>query len=409
LLELLKDRVYIRYWLAVVVSFLGDAMTRVTLIYVAARLTNSPVVIALVVFSQLLPSGVLGAFVGPLTDRFPKRILLVGADLARMLCVLAMIPALDSIWLLLALILLEGVGSVLFETARIAAVPTIVGRHGIPVAVALFQSTYQTVYLLGPALGGVLIAAGNVPAVLVIDAATFLVSAMLLGSLSVLGERPAAEVAQESYWRALRTGVRGVLEVPSLRLLFVILVPVALVFGLFTTNFNAQLLTVFDLPAVQYGLAQAIFAGGSILGALLGLVLVRRYRSPNRLLMIAVALFGAALVALAPIQWLRDQFGLAMVIQWCLLTGLFASLYEVPVANTLLRDLPEALRGRGVGLLHTITINSALLGVAVGGLTASLFGVANSIIVAGAMLLLLTAVFIVPFARLVQPEVSDEA
>jgi MFS family permease len=88
-------------------------MTRVTLIYVAARLTGSPVVIALVVFSQLLPSGVLGAFVGPLTDRFPKRSLLVGADLARMLVVLAMIPALDSIGLLLALILLEGVGSVL--------------------------------------------------------------------------------------------------------------------------------------------------------------------------------------------------------------------------------------------------------------------------------------------------------
>jgi hypothetical protein len=88
MLELLKDRVYIRYWLAVVVSFLGDAMTRVTLIYVAARLTNSPVVIALVVFSQLLPSGVLGAFVGPLTDRFPKRILLVGADLDTLLIAL---------------------------------------------------------------------------------------------------------------------------------------------------------------------------------------------------------------------------------------------------------------------------------------------------------------------------------
>lgn len=409
MLELLKDRVYSRYWLAVVVSFLGDAMTRVTLIYVAARLTGSPVVIALVVFSQLLPSGVLGAFVGPLTDRFPKRILLVGADLARMLVVLAMIPALDSIWLLLALILLEGVGSVFFETARIAAVPKIVGEHAIPVAVALFQSTYQTVYLLGPALGGVLIAAGNVPAVLVIDSATFLVSAMLLGSLSVLRERPAADVAQEPYWRALRTGARGVLEVPSLRVLFVILVPVTLVFGLFTTNFNAQLLMVFDLPAVQYGLAQAIFAGGSILGALLGPVLIRRYRSPNGLLMITVALFGAALVALAPTQWLRDQLGLAMVIQWCLLTGVFASLYEVPVANTLLRDLPEALRGRGVGLLHTITINSALLGVAVGGLTASLFGVANSIIVAGAVLLLLTAIFIVSFVRLAQPEVPDEA
>ncbi|MEV4160776.1 MFS transporter [Nonomuraea dietziae] len=380
MLELLRDRVYLRYWLAVVVSFLGDAITRVTLIYVAATLTDAPVVlIALVIVAQLLPSGVLGAFVGPVTDRLPKRVLLIGSDLARVLIVLAMIPALGSAWLLLVLIFLEGVGKAFFETARIAAIPKIVGRHSIPSAVALFQSTSHTINLLGPALGGLLVAVGSVPVVLVIDAATFLLSAALLGSMAVLRELPAG--AREPYWGALRAGVRGVLGVASLRRLAVFLVPAMLVLGLFTTNFNAQLLTVFELPALSYGLAQALFGGGSILGALIGPALLRRY--PDRLLTASIVLFGLSLLALAPVQWSGH---LAVIGLWCLLTGLGSGLFQVPVANTLLRDLPEELRGRGVALLNAVMVNFTIAGVVAGSLVAEVTGVASSIVWSGALL-----------------------
>ncbi|MEU4546189.1 MFS transporter [Nonomuraea dietziae] len=380
MLELLRDRVYLRYWLAVVVSFLGDAITRVTLIYVAASLTDAPVVlIALVIVAQLLPSGVLGAFVGPVTDRLPKRVLLIGSDLARVLIVLAMIPALGSAWLLLVLIFLEGVGKAFFETARIAAIPKIVGRHSIPLAVALFQSTSHTINLLGPALGGLLVAVGSVPVVLMIDAATFLLSAALLGSMAVLRELPPG--AREPYWGALRAGVRGVLGVASLRRLAVFLVPAMLVLGLFTTNFNAQLLTVFELPALSYGLAQALFGGGSILGALIGPALLRRY--PDRLLTASIVVFGLSLLALAPVQWSGH---LAVIGLWCLLTGLGSGLFQVPVANTLLRDLPEELRGRGVALLNAVMVNFTIAGVVAGSLVAEVTGVAASIVWSGALL-----------------------
>lgn len=400
MLELLRDRVYIRYWLAVVVSFIGDAMTRITLIYVAARLTDSPSMIALVVLSQMVPSGVLGALIGPLIDRLPKYAVLVTADLVRMVIVLAMIPFLDSIGALLILILMQGVASVFFETARISAVPTIVGQHSIPVAVALFQSTYQTLQLVGPAIGGLLIAAGSTRVVLAIDATTFLVSAALLGSLSVLRDAPAPEGgAHEPYWRSLRTGIQGVLAVPSLRFVFVVLVPVEITFGLFTTNFNSQMLTVFDLPATEFGLAQATLGAGAVLATILGPMLMRRYQAPNTLLVASVGLFGVALLLLAPTQQLHDQMGMATVFQWCLVSGFFASLYEVPVANTLLSDIPERLRGRGVGLLHTISIGFTLLGVGLGGLLASGFGVGNSIVAAGAVLLAVVAIVLVPYAR----------
>ncbi|WP_157252168.1 MFS transporter [Nonomuraea typhae] len=404
MIELLRDGTYLRYWLAVVISFLGDAMTRVTLIFLAGRVTDSPVVISLVVLSQLLPSGVLGAFVGPLADRLPARWLLIGADLARVPVVLAMIPVLDSVGLLLALILLEGVGKAVFETARITAIPRIVGKHDLAAAVALFQSTSQTVNMLGPALGGVLIALGTVETVLVLNAATFVASAVLLGSLRVLREGPQGRAAAEPYWQALRTGVRGVLAIPSLRFLLAFLVPVTLVTGLFTTGFNAQLLTVFDLKAMEYGTAQALYAGGAIAGALLGPAVIRRFGSTPRVLVTCVALFGLALLTTAA---LGGAPGPAPVAGWCLLAGVAVSLFQVPLANTLLSDLPDEMRGRGVGLLNTVMVNFMLAGVALGGPAAAAFGVTGSLVAAGAVLLAACLAFL-PAALRARPAVPVE-
>lgn len=407
MLELLRDETYIRYWLAVVISFLGDAMSKITLIYVAATVTDEPVVfISLVIIAQLLPSGVLGAFIGPLADRLPKRVLLIGADLARVVIVLAMIAALHSMWLLLALILLEGVGKAFFETARMAAIPKIVGKHSIPTAVALFQSTNNVINLVGPAFGGILIAIGNVTMVLGINAATFLVSALLLGSMAVLREVPVGTGAAQSYWQAMAHGMREVLKVPSLRVLMAVMVPVMLVLGLFTTNLNAQLLTVFHLPAAQYGLAQGVFGGAAIMAALFGPRLIKRYTSANGLLMGSVALFGVSLLLLAPTDWLHDQLGVAVVMAWCLLAGFGSSLFQVPVANTMLRDLPEEVRGRGIGLINALIINFSIIGVAIGSITGSLLGIANSIIVAGAVLLLAAGAFMLP-ARTAAPQAPE--
>ncbi|WP_418960767.1 MFS transporter [Streptomyces tritici] len=387
MLELLKDRMYIRYWLAVVASFLGDAITKITLIYVVATETENPVLyVSLVVIAQMLPSGVLGAFVGPLADRMPARVLMVGSDLVRAVLALMMIAVRDSPVLLLVLILLSGIGKSFFETARLTAIPLIVRGHSIPTAVALFQSTNHTLNLVGPAMGGLLLAFGSVTTVFVIDAATFVVSALLLASMTVLREVPVGGGPREPYWRSLRTGLHGVLAAPSLRFLAVVLVPVMLALGLFSTNLNSQLLTVFELEPFDFGLAQAAFGAGSVAGALLGPPLVRR-TSDRKLLIGSIVLFGVSLLLLDPTGRLRDTLGVPVVLVWCLIAGLGSGLFQVPVANTLLSDMPEHLRGRGVGLFNALMVNFTVLGVVLGGVTADLAGVAESIVLTGALLL----------------------
>nr|BFD80627.1 MFS transporter [Streptomyces sp. Xyl84] len=405
--ELLRDKVYIRYWLAVVVSFLGDGIAKVTVVYVAATLTDAPALfIAAVVIAQLVPSGVLGTFIGPLVDRMSPRVLLVGADLARVVIVLAMIPAVHSAGLLLALIFLEGIGKSVFETARMAAIPKVVGNHSLPAAIGLFQSTVQTLNLVGPLIGGVLMATAGVRLSFVIDAVTFVVSALLLGNLAVLKGASVTATSPGQYWSSLRSGVTGALSIPTLRTVAWMMVPVMIAIGVFTTNVNTQLLVSFDLSAFDFGLAQAMLGAGAILGAFFGPVLVKRFALAE-LLAAAVGLFAVSLLVLWPIDRYGES-GLAVICAWCALAGLGMSLVQVPVANILLRDLPEDLRGRGIALLNALMVNFTIVGVLLGGAIANWGGTAASIIVTGAILLIPAAALTLRTRRIDRADDAQE-
>lgn len=407
--ELLRDKVYIRYWLAVVVSYLGDGIARVTVVYVAATLTDAPALfIAAVVIAQLVPSGILGTFIGPFVDRLSPRVLLVGADLARFAIVLAMIPAVDNAALLLTLIFLEGVGRSVFETARMAAIPKVVGGHSLPSAIALFQSTVQALNLIGPLIGGILIAAVGVRLSFVIDAVTFVISAVLLGSLAVLRDATITATRPGQYWSSLRSGISGALSIPSLRVLAWMMVPVMVAIGLFTTNVNTQLLVAFDLSAFDFGLTQAMLGAGAILGAFFGPALVKRFPLTD-LLAGAVGLFAVSLLVLWPIDRHWPAGGVVLVCAWCALAGLGMSLVQVPVANILLHDLPDELRGRGIALLNALMVNFTVIGVLLGGVVATWAGIAASIIVTGAILVIPAVALSLRTRRVARTDAGDHA
>ncbi|MEK8146443.1 MFS transporter [Streptomyces sp. M10(2022)] len=317
---------------------------------------------------------------------------MIGSDVIRVGLVLAMIPVRDSPLLLLVLILLTGIAKAFFETARITAIPLIVRGHNIPTAVALFQSTNHTLNLVGPALGGLLLAFGSVSVVFVIDAATFVISAVLLSSMAVLREVPVPgpDSGRESYWQSLGNGIKGVRAVPSLRFLAVVLVPVMLVLGLFTTNLNSQLLNVFELSAFDFGLAQAGFGAGCVVGALTGPALVRRFSDRG-------CSSARSRCSEPPCCCSPRPAG-------CGTPGPERRTGLVPGGRYRIRPLPGAgrqhpdqrpargLRGRGVGLLNALMVNFTIIGVVLGSLAADLMGITASIIVAGGLLLPVAAV-----------------
>ncbi|MFE4588407.1 MFS transporter [Streptomyces laurentii] len=124
-------------------------------------------------------------------------------------------------------------------------------------------------------------------------------------------------------------------------------------------------------------------------------------RAGNRRLLIgAIVLFAVSLLLLDPAGRLRDGPGVSAVLVCCLVAGLGSGLFQVPVANTLLSDLPAEVRGRGVGLLNALMVNFMIIGVVLGGVAADLAGIGRSLVLTGAVLLPVALLLAVsPLAR----------
>ncbi|KIL36549.1 hypothetical protein SD71_07300 [Cohnella kolymensis] len=387
MLELLQDKTYIRYWIAVVVSFLGDAITLTSIVYLVGVQSGSVMLISFALLAQLLPSVLLGPLIGPLIDRWNRRTVLVAADIYRLVIVLLMIPFQHSPLALIGLLFLQGIGTGFFDPARIASVPTIAGAERIPQAIAVFQSTAAVIRFSGPVFAGIMLSYVSVSAVFIYDSVSFLISALLLASLKVLNTkakpRPGSHLLTdmvESMWTLFRHEM--------LRPLLLLLMPVMAVIGILITNFKELMIHVFRLNSLQYGWAEALFALGLATGALFGPRLLRRY-TPAGLMRSSLLVVAFASMAAWILPELKGAVGLLPVFAWSLLLGFGESLLHVPSANLLLQQMPEEFRGRGIALSNSILNGCFAAGFLAGGGASEASGNINFFILAGVILLFL--------------------
>jgi MFS transporter, DHA3 family, macrolide efflux protein len=389
--ELLQDKTYIRYWIAVVVSFLGDAITLTSIIYLVGVQSGSAMLISLALLAQLLPSVLLGPLIGPLIDRWNRRTVLVAADLYRVVIVLLMIPFQQSPAALISLLFLQGIGTGFFEPARIASVPALVGAGRIPQGIALFQSTSAAIKFAGPVFAGILLSYVSVSAVFIYDSVSFFVSALLLASLNVLNtpkqHRPKVRMLTD-----MAEGMRTLFQHKMIRPLLFMLMPVMAVIGILVTNFKELMIHAFRLSSLQYGWVEALFALGLVSGALYGPRLLSRY-TPAGLMRLSLVVVAIASLAAWLLPDLKSAIGLLPVLAWSLLLGFGESLLHVPTANLLLQQMPEEIRGRGIALSNSILNGCFAAGYLAGGAASQAFGNINSFILAGVILLLLFALF----------------
>ena len=186
-----------RLWLAEVVSFFGDWFNTIALYAAVTRLTGSAEAVATVFVAKLLPIFLLTPVAGPLVDRFDRRKLLIGTDIARALCAVGLIVAYrdDNLPALLVLQAVMMGFAGIFIPAKTAVVPQLTTRPQLAVANALSSATWSVMLALGAALGGIVTGIVGVEASLLIDGLTFLLSAALLVPLPRLrpyasGRRP---------------------------------------------------------------------------------------------------------------------------------------------------------------------------------------------------------------------------
>ncbi len=337
-------------------------MTFLALPWFVLVTTGSATRMGLVLAVELTPVALLGIPSGAVIARFGARRTMMGADLCRA-PVLASIPLLHSVgvldfWLLLLLVALVGVFIAPTFAAQRLVLPEIVGEDETVVAQAnaVFEGVLRSTGLLGPVVAGVLISLIGAPAVLYVDAASFLVAFTMLWLF--VPQRPPRPATDES-----RGVLAGVHFIRRDRLLAII-AGTALLINMFT-----QML-VASVPVLAYedfggsprvaGAFFAAFGLGAVIGSVLAVRLVPRFE-PIRLS--AVAFAGMAL----PIWFLVLPIHAIGVVVTLATFALFGPMINAPIIGAITMRTPDALRPKVMTAVITLAMLAGPFGLLIAG------------------------------------------
>ncbi|MGH3041737.1 MAG: MFS transporter [Gaiellaceae bacterium] len=213
ILRPLRIRDFALLWAGATVSLMGDGVYVVAIAWQVYTLSDSPTALSLVGLAWTLPLGLFVLVGGVISDRFERRRIMIAADIVRA-CAAGAIGALSltgaiELWHLIALAAVFGTGEAFFGPAFTSIVPQIVPRHLLLQANSLDQFIRPFAFLLvGPALGGWLVAALGPGQAFVLDGATFLVSALAISLIRHRSQiRSEVSEAQTSMLRELREGL----------------------------------------------------------------------------------------------------------------------------------------------------------------------------------------------------------
>ena len=286
--SLLRNARFLRLWIGQGTSFVGDAVSMVALVVLVVQVTGSASAVGGALVARLLPT-IASPLAGVIADRVDRRIVLVASDLARAVLVLGLVFARD-LATIYVLVFLMGLARTVFNPTVRAAFPSVVGGGDLTRANALIGGTFSTSIMVGPALGGLLVASIGVDAAFLADAVTYLISAILLSTVPLPHPRRESE-EEAGFVRELRSGFGYLVGTR---------VPLAIVVGAFLTilTINATVPAevflakeTFGAGDVGYGLLVSLWGGGMVLGSAMMAVLGNRI---NLVLLYFLSIFVGA-------------------------------------------------------------------------------------------------------------------
>lgn len=354
-------------WSAEVLSVTGDQLARLALTVVVLQRTGSPAWSAAVYALTFLPALAGGLVLGPLADRFPRRTVMVVADLVRAAMVAVMAVPGVPLWALATLVVLVVLAGAPHTAAQGALLPDVLDGDLLQRGIAVRQITAQVAQVAGFAVGGVVVAVLDPSAALLIDAATFGLSALVVGTLVRRGEpcggRDGADGARRDGTSAggVRSALRLVLRHPRRRYL----VCTAWLVGIFVLPeaLAASYAVAIGVGAVGTGILMAAGPVGSVAGALLFTRVVPAGWRDRALVPLAV---GAAVPLLvAPLaSGLASSFAL-----WAL-SGACATAALVQAQAGFVRATPADVRGTATGVAASGLVAAQGVAILLGGLVA---------------------------------------
>ena len=384
------------FWIGQTASKLGSSVTSIALPLVAvATLDASTFEVATLSAAVWLPWLLIGLPAGAWVDRFPRRPVMVSCDLASLVLFLS-VPV--AAWMhqltlvhLFAVAVGAGTASVFFHTAHQVYLPSLLDRRHVGEGNAKLHATEEAAHIGGPGVAGVVAQVAGAVNALLIDVASFAVSAICLLSMRHR-ESTVAKEPHRSLRRDIGEGVRFVARDPFLRVLAV--------FGA-SSNIGLigyqAILVVFLVrevgvsPGVVGALAAAPGVGG-IAGAVAATALARRFGSARTL--VAAEMGGAPFGLLIP---LTTPHGLAFAAVGGLLIGAGVAIGNVLKGTFRQTYTPHEMLGRTTVSMQLVNYGTIPFGALLGG------GLGATLGVRPAMWIMAVGVALAPLALLVGP------
>jgi len=358
------------------VSVIGTQLTVVAIPYQVYSMTHSTLQVGAISLAQLIPFlfGALSA--GPIGDAVDKRRIMIWTAAAMMLTSGAM--AVNAAVAHPSLVVLYVVSSLaaglmgFSNTARMAAVPSMVERRHFAAAAAMTQIVFQLGVIVGPALSGLLLGIG-LPLVYALDAASFVVATITSAMLRPIPPHEGARGL--SPWESTKEGLRYLRSRQALQ-------------GVYLIDINAM---VFGMPRALFpAMAASVFGGGTIalgflyaapgVGALIGAVTtgwVATLRRQGWAVIVAVCVWGAAIAVFGLVDTLWVGLVLLAVAGW-------ADVISAVLRNTILQtSIPERFRSRMSSIQMAVVQGGPRVGDMESGAVATLTSVEFSVISGG--------------------------
>ncbi len=376
LTPLRQHRDYRLLWGGNLVSVVGRQITIVALPYQVFLLTRSSLAVGAIGLVQLVPLVALSLMGGAIADRFDRRVVLVLDNLGMACCSLALCLGAFGHWSTLPYLYvvagLSSAFSAVDQPTRTATIPNLVSTENLPSAIALNISAFTITVIVGPAVGGVIVATAGLGTAYLVDVVTF---AATIAAALAIAPQPPRGARREPVLRSIREGLaftfrqRIVLGGYALDL-------VAMVFGMRRALYPVLATSIYKEGAVGLGLLSSAMGVGAMLAALTS-GWVSRTRWLGRVVVVMVAGWGLTVIAL----------GLAPSLWWALgalaLGGATDSWSAVARSTALQLVTPDRLRGRVSAVFSMVVVGGPSLGDIESGTVASAFSPATSIVSGG--------------------------
>ncbi len=376
----LRVPVFRHLWMATIVSNLGTMMHSVGAAWLMTSLTNSPLLVAMVPAAVFVPSFVFGLWGGVIADMFDRRRILVVTQSAMALSALAMAVCTWAGWmspaLLIILTLFLGLASALTLPAWQSQIQDIVPIDDVPAAVSLNSMSFNIARAVGPALGGLLVAAAGSAPVFFLNAASYLATVCVLAAWK--RERTSSE--RTGLFASFVAGARYVAAAPRVR---APLVRVA-VFAFGTSAVWAVLPLIardrLDLAASGYGSLLAAFGLGSLAGG--SLVPSLRKRFGGDFLVTTSSLVVSVVVTVLA---LSHSYPAILVV---LFAGGMAWVGALITLNVAVQtSVPGEVRGRAMSFYLVAFQGALAIGSLMSGWIAEQFGIPHALLASAVILL----------------------